>query len=378
MNRREFLKKGLEGIVVASLGLGATKTFGDGGFISPYERDVYQPNQMAVIKYDKGIEDIIFKVKYEGNADDFGWIIPVPSLPKLDTKSEDFDGIFFELADLTHWHRGWGKSYDNPIDVVEETTVGIYNVAVLHADNPNALSDWLSQHNYNIPSGGENIINEYINKGWYFIASRIIPKKLEEKGSIHPIHLTFNSSQIVYPMKISSISAKKYMQVLLYVLTNHEISKKSDSNIRSAYYGFIDKEKLSENFPILYKFIDKNYILSKLRLIYQSTSDMDKDIVLKKEIINPVITPKNYLLSQNYPNPFNEVTNIKYKLPYFSSVELKIYNILGQEIETLVNENQSPGEHKIEFNGNKLPSGVYMYKLKTHNFVSTKRMILLK
>ena len=373
MNRREFLKKSLEGIIITSLGLGATKTFGDGGFISPYERDVYQPNQMAVIKYDKGIEDIIFKVKYEGNADDFGWIIPVPSLPKLDTKSEDFDGIFFELADLTHWHRGWGKSYDNPIDVVEETTVGIYNVAVLHADNPNALSDWLKQHNYNIPSGGENIINEYINKNWYFVAARIVPEKLEEKGNIHPIRLTFNSSQIVYPMKISSISAKEYMQVLLYVFGDYPIHKKSNGDIVTVIYKKIYKKNL-EDFPILNKFLDKDYSLTKLRFMYYSPSDINEDIVLKKE----TSIPKDYSLLQNYPNPFNLSTTIRYELPENSYVELKIYNILGQELETLVNGYKWAGKHKIEFESNKLSSGLYLYQLKTRDFVTTRKMVLLK
>ena len=378
MNRREFLKRSLEVVVVISLCLGATKTFGDGGFVT-YERDAYQPNQLAVIKYDKGIEDIIFKVKYEGNANDFGWIIPVPSLPKIDTKSEDLDKIFNELAYLTgRLGGGWRTKGpgETDLDIVEETTVGIYNVVVLQAHNHEALMDWLNQHNYEIPSEKYEIINEYVNKGWYFVASRIIPERLEEKGSIHPIHLTFSSSEIVYPMKISSISAKKNMQVLLYVFTDYMIYEKSDINISSAHYRLIDKEKLPGKYPILYKFLDKDCTLSKLRLIYQSPSDMDEDILLK--IHNPMINPENYLLFQNYPNPFNEVTNIKYELPYFSFVELKIYNILGQEIETLVNENQSPGEHKIEFNAQTLPSGVYMYKLKTHNLVLTKKMILIK
>ena len=108
--------------------------------------------------------------------------------------------------------------------------------------------------------------------------------------------------------------------------------------------------------------------------MYYSPSDINEDIVLKKEIN----IPKEYSILQNYPNPFNLTTNIEYLLPKNSYVELKVYNILGQEQETLVNEYKWAGKHKIEFNANKLSSGIYIYQLKNQDFVSAKKMILLK
>jgi photosystem II stability/assembly factor-like uncharacterized protein len=96
--------------------------------------------------------------------------------------------------------------------------------------------------------------------------------------------------------------------------------------------------------------------------------------------------PEKYYLSQNYPNPFNPTTTIKFSIPNLSSphslngdlVVLKIYDILGKEIVTLVNEKQSPGVYDVTFDGSSLNSGIYFYKLQTDNFSDTKKMILIK
>lgn len=88
--------------------------------------------------------------------------------------------------------------------------------------------------------------------------------------------------------------------------------------------------------------------------------------------------PTNYILSQNYPNPFNPSTKIRYSVPQSSQVVIKVFDILGREIETLVNEEKLAGEYEIEFNASELGSGVYFYKLQAGSFVETKKMILLK
>jgi len=88
--------------------------------------------------------------------------------------------------------------------------------------------------------------------------------------------------------------------------------------------------------------------------------------------------PLNYFLLQNYPNPFNSGTMIKYNLPISSWVTLKIYDLLGKEIETLVNEYKQAGVHVVTFHGTALPSGVYFYRLTANNFSLTKKLILLK
>jgi len=90
------------------------------------------------------------------------------------------------------------------------------------------------------------------------------------------------------------------------------------------------------------------------------------------------LLPKQYYISQNYPNPFNSTSIIKYSIPKSSQVTLKIFNVLGSEIETLVNEEKSIGTYEINWNAVNLPSGVYFYRLQAGDFVQTRKMILLK
>ncbi len=90
------------------------------------------------------------------------------------------------------------------------------------------------------------------------------------------------------------------------------------------------------------------------------------------------IVINNYLLEQNFPNPFNPNTTISYSIPKSAKVELKVFNLLGQEIATLVNEEKSPGNYEVNFNASNLPSGVYIYKMKAGEYVQTRKMILLK
>lgn len=86
----------------------------------------------------------------------------------------------------------------------------------------------------------------------------------------------------------------------------------------------------------------------------------------------------SYNLSQNYPNPFNPSTIISYQIPKAGLVNLKVYDILGREVVELVNKVQSSGNYQVEFNASNLPNGVYIYRLQTGSFTSTKKLILLK
>jgi hypothetical protein len=105
------------------------------------------------------------------------------------------------------------------------------------------------------------------------------------------------------------------------------------------------------------------------------------------EVLAPVVTgiktqtstvPKTFALSQNYPNPFNPSTNINFSLEKPSNVTLAVYNILGQKVATLVNSYMQAGSYTYQFNASKLASGIYIYRIEAGNFVSAKKMILMK
>jgi len=97
---------------------------------------------------------------------------------------------------------------------------------------------------------------------------------------------------------------------------------------------------------------------------------------IDKEEIDEI--PTNYSLTNNFPNPFNPITKIRYSVPQSSSVVIKVFDILGNEIETLVNEEKSVGTYEITWYAENLPSGIYFYRLQAGSFAETKKMILIK
>jgi len=88
--------------------------------------------------------------------------------------------------------------------------------------------------------------------------------------------------------------------------------------------------------------------------------------------------PKDFIIYPAYPNPFNNSTIISFKLPEKSQVKINVFNIVGEEVKTLVNSEMQPGLHKIRWNADEVPSGVYFYAIETKNFVETRKLILLK
>jgi len=201
--------------------------------------------------------------------------------------------------------------------------------------------------------------------------------------------------------------------------TWHEKYKSSGKNFKSI--SFIDDKKgwTVGNYGIIISTLDggetwveeisptsldlnKVYNYEKfLWIIGQNGAILQRDIsnLVSVEIPNKTV-PKSIILSQNYPNPFNPTTTINYSIPNssvilseaknlkdFSSeapqndnvnVVLRVFDILGREVATLVNQNQKPGYYKLEFDASKLTSGVYFYQLNAGDFIESKKMLLLK
>jgi|WetSurMetagenome_2_1015567.scaffolds.fasta_scaffold164680_2 hypothetical protein len=97
--------------------------------------------------------------------------------------------------------------------------------------------------------------------------------------------------------------------------------------------------------------------------------------------VEPIVSsqiPQKYNLEQNYPNPFNPVTKINFDLPKSGFVTLKVYDILGQEVATLVNGTKNAGRYNVDFDGSSISSGMYFYKIESNGFVATRKMMLIK
>ena len=157
-----------------------------------------------------------------------------------------------------------------------------------------------------------------------------------------------------------------------------DIERKNLSTENSSWekIGFINGNGTS-NTPISYSYQDQNATSGKYAYRLKQI-DNDGKYEYSNEVEIDLGAPKQFELSQNYPNPFNPNTTIRFSLPNATNVKLKIYNILGQEIKTLVNEEKEAGNYTINFNASDLSSGMYVYKLDAGTFVQTKKMTLLK
>ena len=140
--------------------------------------------------------------------------------------------------------------------------------------------------------------------------------------------------------------------------------------------GFVNGNGNS-NSPKNYSFEDKNVSAGKYSYRLKQI-DNDGQFEYSKSIEVEFGTPKKFELSQNYPNPFNPTTTIRFDIPEPSNVKLTLFNILGQEIKTLVNEFKESGIHTLNFDASDLNSGMYIYKLEAGSFTQTRKMTLVK
>jgi len=118
---------------------------------------------------------------------------------------------------------------------------------------------------------------------------------------------------------------------------------------------------------------------------YKGTNDTLGNVVIYDNfekttgiLVNKKQTPNKFILYQNYPNPFNPSTTIKFSVPQSGHVNLVVFNLLGQEVQTLVSEEKVQGNYEVKFDASNLPSGIYFYKLQTGDFVETKKMVFVK
>ena len=115
-----------------------------------------------------------------------------------------------------------------------------------------------------------------------------------------------------------------------------------------------------------------DYLLAGGTSVWRTENSTITNVNIGESII------ESFDIFQNYPNPFNPSTTIKYQIPELSFVTIKVYDVLGNEISTIVNEEKPAGEYEVEFDGNGLTSGIYFYQLRAGDYTDTKKMILLK
>lgn len=205
--------------------------------------------------------------------------------------------------------------------------------------------------------------------GWY-----VDDIKLSVYSSIIPVELT------------SFVASVSDNDVILNWTTATELNNKgfeiertqktNSTNLNWTTVGFVNGNGTTTELKD-YSFTDKK--LNPASYLYRLKQiDFDGTFVYSQEIEVDLTNPIDFQLSQNYPNPFNPSTIIKYQLPTNSFVSIKVFDVLGSEIKTLVNEFKNAGYYEVEFNATNIPSGFYLYKMQAENFTSVKKMILVR
>ena len=202
-------------------------------------------------------------------------------------------------------------------------------------------------------------------------------------GTMNGKVVCFSGGLNAVPVELTSFAANtNYNDVTLTWNVASQLNNKGYSierkngNQNFSEIKFIDGDGTTTQ-PKSYKFVDKN--LNQGKYTYRLKQiDFDGSVHYSKEVNADISIPKEYSLSQNFPNPFNPSTTIKYSIIKNDFVTIKLYDVLGREIETLVNENQKAGIYSINFNASNLPSGVYIYRIIAGKFNQSKKMLLLK
>jgi len=243
-------------MIITFMLLDTWQVSGDGCFLGSKGADLEEPSQKAVIYFQKGRETLLLQVKYEGTAKDFAWIVPLPSKPEIKAiKTED--SPFSELSYYTQVRvprdpTSYFLYDDYSVKIIERKSVGVFDITVLNASNPETLAVWLRKNGYSLPDNIFPILNHYVKKKWIYIAMRInldkiteeIEKKLN-KGTLQPIRFIFKTPKAVYPLRISSINEGK-TDVLLYALAGIPLQISDTLNKNGL--------SIDNNIPIFLKF----------------------------------------------------------------------------------------------------------------------------
>ncbi len=292
----------------------------DGGFFPPPNYYMRETEQKAVIFYDQGVETLIVSSSFQGDAKDFGWIIPVPNKPEVDKSSDELFTALNELTNapiISYPPRGIEIMSDSAIqegvEIIENKKVEYYDITVLKATEEDSLAQWLRKNNFQFPSEASYIFSDYIQNNWYFVAIKIdtansgftVSQQLRT-GHATPIKLVFEAKNIVYPLKISGV--QKYFNkmppyfepgVLYKDLPNQEEGVSFDERLAPSYFNddyasvllyiFAENKKDLPNFSIQYANKIKSQEIEKLAI---------------DSVGNPWISPKNkkYFLTKLYQN----------------------------------------------------------------------------
>lgn len=320
----------------------------DGGIFPPPYYWIHETGQRAVIFYENGVETLVLTTDFRGKASEFGWVIPTPNKPEVTKGSDE---IFTSLNEIIRKTSKKPRSllfdaysskeeFGKEVVVIETKKIDYYDIAVLSAQNPHALVNWLNENGYIYPEEESYILNDYIDNNWYFTAIKIskeaqssqnVKEELKE-GHMNPIKLVFKSSSIIYPLRISSIGERYRTPRIMPIVEDKGLEKEAEFqgkhkvyprrfSIPIHLYIIADHKKEIPGFTIKYgNWISKkvirnlaydtngnplinpsksSYYLTYLHR-YMDFSDMTYDLIIRDAADNKRVNAENPLVNLFY------------------------------------------------------------------------------
>ena len=311
---------------------------------------------------------------------------------------------------LTHFNVGAEWDIADSLDqnlAISDADMGIYSTVVVHSDMPNPThelnEDTLSLRKY-LQNGGHILMS-----AWQLIKSisgNINQTKIFSPGDFvydymfidtvdNAITNDFKGADplsLSYPsITVDSVKLPNFGGNLVAMEVFRSLINDGDTEAIYTYRSSEEPPSEFHGMPVALRHITNDlrivvigfpfYYMKQseaMETIEQALTEMGEVTGFDDAEKNLTIIPREFDLIQNYPNPFNPTTVIEFSLPVKSKIELSVYNLLGEKIVTLINEEKDAGKYQVLFNAINLSSGIYFYKLQANDFIQTKKMILLK
>ncbi|OGU77629.1 MAG: hypothetical protein A2W11_08185, partial [Ignavibacteria bacterium RBG_16_35_7] len=386
-------------------------------YVTGYSYHLGSYYDYATVKYNlMGVEQWVSRYNGPCNSDDLANAIEIDAAGNVYVTGEacglgtftDYATVKYNSSGVEQWaalYNGPGNAVDRAFDLVVDCLGNVYVTGESRADgsnddfatikyDTNGIQQWIARYNDTANSFDLATALAVDGSGNVYVTGRSTDVGWS-------VYTTIKYEQIIIPVELTYFAAyyNNGIVELIWItateLNNRgfEIERSQKSNVKSQIWekiGFVEGKGTTTE-QQSYSFVDKNLSAGKYQYRLKQI-DFDGTYEYSNEIEVEVGIPDNFSLFQNYPNPFNPTTKIKYSIPDVtlsavpagrqevegSLVTLKIYDVLGREVATLVNEEKPAGEYEFEFNANDLSSGIYFYKLQTEKYSSIKKMIYLK
>ncbi len=293
------------GVLLAlALWITPAEACGCGGYI-PNGGDAYITQEQALLRWDGHAEQIVMTLGVLGSSKEAAIVLPVPA--QASVKLGDAK-IWNQLSEMTRPLIQEQKRYvlpffmgasapapagaGAPVTLLDRQTLGPFEVSNLAATDANALVDWLKQNGYELSPGLADALKPYVAQNWFYVAVRVRPGAGDTlKGSLDPLWVTFNTNQLVYPMRASA-NARQPETVTLYVFAEHRVQKTENfGNSRVTFADWVAPDAVGKG-SALAPFVDHRLFLTKFQELVNPTqvnADFNFTFAAQDEVFHQVI-----------------------------------------------------------------------------------------